>query len=121
MSSKAISDAKLSASSTSRESFHPKYGRLNLQLGGGGWCAHEENAEQYLEIKLTDNHFSLGYIISAVATQGVLTKKSWVKSYYFSYTDTSFLQWTWTFYHDSDKRKVIHATVLSFGLEILKE
>lgn len=105
MSSKAILDEKISTSSTQSKAFHPSYGRLHLHIGAGGWCALEQNTEQYFEITLADGYPSK-YVISAVATQGVLTIKSWVRSYYFSYTLASSLEWT--FYHDSNKRKVTH-------------
>ena len=110
MSSKGILDANISASSTKSNVFHPSYGRLHLNNGAGGWCALEQNTEQYFEITLADG-YSSKYIISAVATQGVLTIKSWVTSYYFSYTLIGSLEWT--FYHHSNKRKVRHVAIYS--------
>ena len=104
----AIIDSKISASSSESKVFHPGYGRLHLHMGAGGWCALEQNTEQYFEITLADG-YSSKYIVSSVATQGVLTVKSWVKSYYFSYTLFSSLEWT--FYHDNNGRKVIHVAI----------
>ncbi|XP_078348116.1 uncharacterized protein LOC144633182 isoform X3 [Oculina patagonica] len=103
MTSKAIDDSKISATSTDSTVFKPSYARLHLNIGGGGWCASLQNTDQYLQISLVDG-YSSKYILTAVATQGVLTKKSWVKSYYFSYTLVSLMEWT--FYHDSDKKKL---------------
>lgn len=113
MRSQAINDPKISASSSASKAFHPKYGRLDLQLGGGGWCALEQNTEQYLQIQLFETNWQSSCIISAMATQGVLTKQSWVKSYYLSFTYTLFDNSKWTFFHDSDKIKVTHAAILS--------
>lgn len=111
MSSKAILDAKISASSTKSKVFHPSYGRLHLNIGAGGWCALEQNTEQYFEVTLVDG-YSSKYVISAVATQGILTIKSWVRSYYFSYTLQLVGSLEWTFYHDSNKRKVTHVVII---------
>ena len=82
-------------------------------MGTGGWCALEQNNEQYFEITLADG-YSSKYIISALATQGVLTIKSWVRTYYFSYTLVSSLEWT--FYHNSNKRKVTHGYFFNIEL-----
>lgn len=106
MNSKAIDDNKILAMSTVSSVFKPSYARLQVVVGGGGWCAGIQDTEQYLEITLVDG-YSSKYILTAVATQGVLTKKSWVKSYYFSYNLVSSMEWI--FYHDNDKKKVIHA------------
>ena len=115
MSSKAIGDNKISATSTASSVFKPSYGRLQVIIGGGGWCAGLQDTEQYLEIALVDG-YSAKYILTAVSTQGVLTKKSWVKSYYFSYNLVSSMEWM--FYHDNDKRKVIYARYSMLSLKI---
>ena len=110
MNSKAIGNSKISALPTDSEVFHPSYGRLQLHIGAGGWCALDQNTERYFGIMLADG-CSSRYIISAVATQGVLTMKSWVKSFYFSYTLVSSLELT--SYHNNNKRKVTHVAIYS--------
>ena len=113
MSNEAIEDNKISATSAESTVFKASYGRLHLTTGGGGWCANLQNTDQYFEITLVDG-YSAKFILSAVATQGVSAKKSWVKSYYISYTMVGSMQWI--FYHDNNKKKVNYTCMLYYSI-----
>lgn len=112
MNSKELVDGKISATSETAL-YKSSYGRLLLNIGGGGWCASLQNTEQYLEITLETKRGGY-YLIRAVATQGVLNKKSWVKSYYFSYSLIIIPHWV--YYHDHNEKKVMYCAVHVFPL-----
>ena len=103
MNSRELIDGRILATSTESAIYKASYGRLLLSIGGGGWCASLQNTEQYLEITLKTQQGS-SFLVTAVATQGVLSKNSWVKSYYFSYSMISAP--SWIYYHDHNEKKV---------------
>ena len=102
MNSKKIVDGEISATSKESSNYQSSYGRLHLNIGGGGWCAYRQNTEQYLQVIFKRNL----YVIYAVATQGVINKKSWVKTYYISYARRERYS-TQHFYHVHNYTKVI--------------
>ena len=103
MTSRELIDGRILATSTESAMYKASYARLLLNIGGGGWCASLQDTEQYLEITL-DTEKGSSFIVTGVATQGVLSKNSWVKSYYFSYNLISTPHWI--YYHDHNEKKV---------------
>ena len=100
MSSNKIEDSQIKASSVRHPLFKPSHGRLKLNTGGGAWCASPDlhDTKQYLLVTLKNP-----FIMTGVATQGMSDGKSWVKSYYLSYTVN---QRNWFYYHDVSSKKV---------------
>lgn len=113
MVTKEIIDERITATSTESTLYRASYGRLFCNIGGGGWCASLQNTEQYLEINL-ERHQVRYFIVTGVATQGVLGKNSWVKSYYLSYSlEFQISLPLWTYYHDHNEKKVNKCNILS--------
>jgi len=82
MESKAITDAKITASSIYSTNYRPWFARLRGSLRG--WCPNTHNAGQWIQID-----FSSVKTIAAVATQGNSNGGEWPASYSISYSNDS--------------------------------
>ena len=66
MESGRISDSQISASSEYEDITAAAHGRLNFQEKGAGWAAVRQDANQWLQVDLNNEHTS----VMSVATQG---------------------------------------------------
>ena len=92
MENRHLRDSALKASSSYNANFVPQLSRLNtIPSKGrvGAWCAHKNNGNQWLQIKL-----GLETTVSKIVTQGRYDGDHWVTSYSLSYSvDGS--HWVW--------------------------
>ncbi|KXJ28705.1 Polycystic kidney disease protein 1-like 2 [Exaiptasia diaphana] len=77
--------------SSDQHPFHPTNGVFNLDNVHQGWCASQNDADQYLKIDLRYVH-----VISFIATQGVHVTgmEAWVSSYSVEYSEDD-IKWRW--------------------------
>ena len=84
MENRAITDAKISASSQWDANHAAIQGRLNFKAGGGkqgGWSAKTNDQNQWLQADLGSNKK-----VTHLATQGRNANNQWVKSYKVEYS-----------------------------------
>jgi len=96
-----ILSTQLSSSSRAHHYSGPEYGRLNIGLGYGAWCAAKQDKNQYLQVDMLEMMF-----VSGVATQGCMINDSWVRSYKFVYRGDGK---AWTKYTEADTEQEIAA------------
>ncbi|XP_031559858.1 EGF-like repeat and discoidin I-like domain-containing protein 3 isoform X2 [Actinia tenebrosa] len=110
MTSRAIKDHQITASSTFSDFTKPQEGRLRNQRIPGqfstfaGWCADDNDASPYLQID-----FQQETVVRELATQGLEEPSgNWVTEYALNYSCDGA---TWTAYKDEgdDKQKVFKA------------
>ena len=101
MESKAIPDDAITASGVRSSAYHPSNARLNLGIGGGGWCAPPVKyivLPIYLQVDLEKK-----WALTAVATQSLKDAFDRVATYHIS---TTYDHKTWVFVHDFTGKKV---------------
>jgi len=98
-----ISEEAFTASTYYSAAYLPNRGRLNLLPSGGKscWAAKQNNANQWLQVKL-----GRMFNVRGVATQGRHDGDQWVKSYSVSYTADDF---NWVFIRENSQVKTFLA------------
>ena len=78
MESGVIADNQLTSSSQQGPEYGAQYSRLNLQSGGGAWCAGSCDPSEYLQIDLGQVYliFEVGYNNCSEKGDGVIPRLS---------------------------------------------
>ncbi len=109
MSSGAITDGQITASSEHSDNQTAMQGRLNFEQTGnetGAWVANASDVNQWLQIDLIGQ-----YIVTRVATQGRNDYDHWVTTYKLEYgDDTASFQFYREPGKDTDKVKMTQVT-----------
>lgn len=93
-----VSDEQLTATS-SNPTHGPGASRMGSTTAGGGWEAMFQSADQYIQVSL-----DVPLEVRAVATQGRQNSRSWVTSYYLTWSTDAV---RWTNYSDTTNNSVI--------------
>ena len=103
-----ISDARMTASSSYNNDYHPSYGRLNESSGNGGWCPKtNSDRTDYLQVDMGEVRSVCG-----VATQGIRGSTIWTTSYKLQLSTNSI---TWNNYKETNIEKVWRELKLTFS------
>lgn len=87
MHSGLIPDKQITASSWYSPRHLPHYGRMGTNIGHGGWCAKENDRNQFLEMDLGKDHVMKGMVLEGKHQLSLdQLGKAWVTEFYISFT-----------------------------------